>query len=191
MLKHILISKVRIKLLEQFFLHPLDQYHVRGLVRILDEEINAIRRELLNLADAGILKSEKQGNKIVYVVNYHNAIVGDLRDLIMKSSELGKRIHKVAREVGKVDCVIASLAFLNGEYKDENDVDFLFVGDVDVNKLNAGMKDVEQLLNKELRIAALSTQDFEFGKKKRTPVIMNAISNDFIVVFGSLKYLIM
>lgn len=191
MLKNIVISKVRIKLLEQFFFNPLEQYHVRGLVRILDEEINAIRRELLNLESAGILKSEKQGNKIVYVVNYQNQFVYDLRDIVIKNSSIGMKFAKVAKEVGNVNCVLATNAFLTNSYVDENDIDFLFIGDIDVRVLANSMKQIESDLQKELRYTALTLVDFDFGKKKRTPVIINAISKDFVVIYGSLRQMIM
>ena len=63
MLKNLFISKVRVRILQQYMFHPTEGYHVRGLVRLLNEEINAVRRELLNLKDAGILVSHKEGNK--------------------------------------------------------------------------------------------------------------------------------
>ena len=49
MLKKLFISKVRIRILEQYMLDMNAAFHVRGLVRTLEEEINAVRRELLNL----------------------------------------------------------------------------------------------------------------------------------------------
>jgi DNA-binding transcriptional ArsR family regulator len=191
MLKNILISKVRIKVLEQFFFNPLEQYHVRGLVRILDEEINAIRRELLNLESAGILKSRKETNKIVFTLNKENVIVEDLREVILKASTLGQRIAKIGTQSGKVDAVVISNSFLTNQYNDDNDIDILFVGDFDLRKLAQNMKDFEAAQSKEYRYAALSLQDFDFGKKKRTPVILNVISNDFVVVAGSVKKLVM
>lgn len=190
MLKNLFISKVRVKLLQQFFFNPKEQFHVRGLVRILDEEINAIRRELLNLEDAGILKFEKQGNKIVYTVNKSNPLVEDLRNLIAKGSDLGKKILKVSKDVGKVSTVLATNPFFTGEYKDENDLDLLFIGEVDLRKLSLEMKDVENFVGRELRYTAVTVQDFDFGKKKRSPVILNVINDDFVIIVGSLRQLI-
>ena len=52
MLKNLFISKVRISILTVFLSNINTPYHVRGLVRMLDEEINAVRRELINLENA-------------------------------------------------------------------------------------------------------------------------------------------
>ena len=63
MLKKLFISKVRISILG-VYLSDLDtSHHVRELVRILDEEINSVRRELMNLESAGLLKSKKEKYK--------------------------------------------------------------------------------------------------------------------------------
>ena len=65
MLKKLFISKVRISILG-VYLSDLDtSHHVRELVRILDEEINAVRRELMNLEKAGILKSREVNTSYV------------------------------------------------------------------------------------------------------------------------------
>lgn len=191
MLKNILISKVRIRVLEQFFLNPNTPYHVRGLVRILDEEINAIRRELLNLEETGLLKSEKQTNKILFHIVRSNPIVEDLRNLILKSSDLGKKLLKVSKESGKIECVLMTQSFLTNTYDNPNDVDLLFVGDLDVKKLATGMKEIETDLNRELRFTVMTLQDFDFGKKKRTPVILNTLNGDYVTIVGSQKKLIL
>ena len=64
MLKKLFISKVRVSILKTYLLDLKASFHIRELVRELDEEINAVRRELINLEEAGILKSKKDGNKL-------------------------------------------------------------------------------------------------------------------------------
>ena len=49
MLKALFTSNVRVKILKRFFLHPEEQYYVRQMTRDLDEQVNAIRRELDSL----------------------------------------------------------------------------------------------------------------------------------------------
>ncbi len=92
MLKNLFISKVRISILDVYMSNVDAAYHVRALVRLLDEEINAIRRELINLEKAGILKSKKEGNKVVYRVNKQCPILWDLRAIFYKESKDGKAI---------------------------------------------------------------------------------------------------
>ena len=45
----IITSKVRVKVLELFFSNLTEMYHVRGIVREIKEEINAVRRNWKDL----------------------------------------------------------------------------------------------------------------------------------------------
>jgi DNA-binding transcriptional ArsR family regulator len=189
MLKNLFISKVRIKLLEQFLFNNEQEYHIRGLVRILDEEINAIRRELINLKDAGILKSEKRGNKVVYSINPRCTIIHELRSMLYKDSDTGQLLAKAAYSIKGVEMVILTKAFMEKKYETSVDVDVLFIGTFDIRRLSAEMKDVEKVLSREIRYSALTMQDFEFGKKKRTAFLMNILDKELILLIGNEKAL--
>ena len=52
MLSDLIISRVRVKILQLFFSSPVKIIHVREIVRRTDEEINAVRRELAHLEKA-------------------------------------------------------------------------------------------------------------------------------------------
>ena len=49
MLRDLIVSKVRIKLLQTFLGNPKEIFYVRQLVRAVGEEINAVRRELARM----------------------------------------------------------------------------------------------------------------------------------------------
>ncbi len=189
MLKNLFISKVRIKLLQQFLFNPSEEYHVRGLVRLLNEEINAVRRELLNLKDAGILKSDRTGNRLIYKVNPKSPIIHELQSMMYKDSEAGRLLTKAANAIKGVEMVILTHSFMHKEKKGDIDVDVLFVGQIDVRELSPQMKDVEKALGREIRYAVLTMKDFDFGKKKRTAFLLNILENDLILLKGNEKAL--
>ena len=64
MLKNIFVSEVRVKILKLLLLNPTKQFHVRAIVRAVNAEINAVRRELDNLISVGLLKRRQSSNKI-------------------------------------------------------------------------------------------------------------------------------
>ena len=57
---------------------------MRELSRDLDEQINSIRRELINLEELGILKSKTADNKKISTINIkspiYEGIIGIFRD---------------------------------------------------------------------------------------------------------------
>ena len=50
-------SKTRAKLLALFFENPDKSYYVREITRVIEEQINSVRRELTNLNALGLVKT--------------------------------------------------------------------------------------------------------------------------------------
>jgi ACT domain-containing protein len=165
-------------------------FHVRGLVRVLDEEINAVRRELLNLESAGILKSKKDGNKLVYRVNRECPILWELRSLFFKESPIGQKIQEVVKGIDGVQVVVLTESFITGKYEHTTDVDLLFIGDMKVRDLSLAMSQVEKELEKQIRFSAIRKEDFDFARKKKEPFLMNILEKDKIIMFGQLSDLL-
>lgn len=184
MLKNLFISKVRIRILEKYMSDTKASYHVRGLVRELGEEINAVRRELLNLQDAGILKSAKDGNKLVYKIDKTCPIIWELRAMFFKESKLGKQLYQSFSTVEGLSVVIVTEALMKGKYESNEDIDMLMIGEVKIKDLNSVVSSLEKELGRELKYAVLKVEDFEFGKKKKDPILMNVLTKDKIILIG-------
>ncbi len=67
-LKKLFGSGARVKLFRQFLTYPQDEFYIRELTRILDEQINSLRRELENLEKMGMLKSRDKNRKKYLVI---------------------------------------------------------------------------------------------------------------------------
>jgi DNA-binding transcriptional ArsR family regulator len=190
MLKNLFISKVRVSILRQYMSNFNASFHVRGLVRALDEEINAVRRELLNLEAAGILKSKKEGNKLVYKVNKDCPILWELRSMFFKESPIGEKIREVVNSIEGVQVVVLTESFINGKYENNTDVDFLFIGSMRVRDLSIAINQVEKELERDIRFSAIRKEDFDFARKKKEPFLMNILEKDKIIIFGQLSDLL-
>jgi predicted nucleotidyltransferase len=190
MLKKILISRVRIRILEKYLLNPHTSYHVRGLVRELNEEINAVRRELLNLEDAGILKSKKDRNMIVYTLDHNSPFIFELRALFFKNSKLGQKMYERVKNLDGLKALLITSSFLNGKHKNDSDIDMLFLGDCKVREVKEIIAELEKDLEKEITATSMKQEDFEFAKKKNDAVINNLLSQDLIQVYGQINDLL-
>jgi DNA-binding transcriptional ArsR family regulator len=190
MLKNLFISKVRIRILEQYMMDMDASFHVRGLVRILDEEINAVRRELLNLQDAGILKSKKDGNKLVYRINKDCPILWELRSMFYKESGIGKAILKAIDPVEGIQVAVLTYSFIKNKYENPTDVDFLFIGDMKVRELSSAISQVEKEQKRDIRFSAITKEDFDFARKKQETFLMNILGKDKIIMLGQISDLL-
>lgn len=125
-LKSLFSSQTRVKLLSTFLLHPEQEYFIRELTRLLDEQINSIRRELENLKRIGLVKFRNHNRRKYFRVNPEFELFLDLRNLfgkVMKGE--GALIAELKRLPG------LRLLVLAGNFVGEDDrVDLLLVGDV-------------------------------------------------------------
>jgi len=183
MIEKLFISKVRCKILDIFLTQDNAQYHVRALVRLLEEEINAIRRELKNLSDVEILVSEARGNRVVYSVNESCPIINELRSLMYKSKEKSKTLIDIVNRNGKTDLLFVSKQYFADQGGE--DVDIVAVGDFDVNALSKELTAYEKVSERQYKVAVYTNQDFQYNKKKRDSFLLNALSSDKILLIGN------
>ena len=75
-------------------MNPEREMYIREIVRITNENINSIRRELINLEEVGLLTSRKTGNTKHYVVNRKMPIYNELTNIILKTEGVGKILQE-------------------------------------------------------------------------------------------------
>ena len=184
MLKDIVVSKVRVKLLELFLSNPTEMYHVRGLVRKTDEEINAVRRELANLEASGLVKKEPRGNRIYYWVNTSYPLYNELVSIVAKQTGLGEQIFKNKNRIGKISFCVFSSKFVKKVERKEDEVDILVVGNIVLPELGALVKAEEEKRGKEINYTVMTDEEFAFRKKRRDPFLLGILSRAKIMIIG-------
>ena len=184
-LRDIITSKVRIKILELFFSNLKELYHVRGIVREIDEEINAVRRELTKLEKDGILRKEPRGNRVYYSVRSEHPLFGDLVSMVAKTTGLGKSIIENKGKIGKISFIMFSGKFVRVKNrKRDEDVDILVVGDIVLPELASIIRIEESKRNREINYTVMSREEFDFRKKRRDPFLLGILSESRIMVVG-------
>lgn len=190
-LEDIITSKVRIKVLELFFSDLTEMYHVRGIVRETDEEINAVRRELERLEKAGILKNEKRGNRLYYWVRDDYEFFGELLGMVSKTTGLGAELIASKSKIGKLNYVMFSGRFARRkERKRDDEVDILIVGDVVLPELANLIRVEESKRGSEINYTVMSREEFEFRKKRRDPFLLSILSGSRVMVVGDEESLV-
>lgn len=184
-LQDLMVSRVRVKMLELFFTNQRELYYVRDITRKIKEEINAVRRELDRLSTAGLLKSEERGNRLYYYLNTKYVFYQELEQVVAKTTGLGKTIRKLQAKLGNVDFVMFSGRFVRGLPVAQNQVDIMIVGDVVMQDLTDLMKEEETVRGREINYAVFNRDEFEFRKQRRDPFIMDALYDSRIMVIGS------
>jgi len=139
-LKHLFISQTRIKIINVLFYNPGEIFYVRQLVRLVDEEINSVRRELDNLQKSGLIASERRGNRLYYCADKQSPLFSDLLIIANQSSGLGLKLQNKNETLGSIKLVFYSYKFMTGEKRQSDDIDLVIVGDVSIREIESLIK---------------------------------------------------
>lgn len=184
-LHDLVVSKVRVKVIEAFFQQPDEMLYVRELTRMINEEINAVRRELDRLMECGLIKSEQRGNRLYYSLNKRYLFFQELQQIVAKSTGLGRKLRRLRRKLGTIDYAMFSGRFIRGLKPVRDEVDILIIGDVVLSELEALMKEEQVRIGRELNYAVFSLEEFEFRKARRDPFVMEILYDSRVMVIGS------
>jgi len=176
MLEHLFGSRTRVKLLSLFLRHPDEPMFVRELSRLIDTQINAVRRELANLVRFGLISEQdvheerKPGEKRqaglkkkYYQINPTFILLSELTALIVKAQVLLEK--KLDREIAKMGDVkyLAYLGLFLGKAV-RAPVDLFVVGHLDKAAFDAYMKEIESQLGFDLNFSYMTTEEYLYRK---------------------------
>jgi len=184
-LADIITAKVRIKIIELFLSNIEEMYHVRGVVREVKEEINAVRRELDRLEKAGFLQKEARGNRVYFWVKKDYPFFGDLLSMVSKSTGIGGELIASKNKLGKISFVMFSGRFVRRKApKKDDEVDILVVGEIVLPELAALIRREESKRAREINYTVMSREEYDFRKKRRDPFLLGILSGSRTMIIG-------
>jgi DNA-binding transcriptional ArsR family regulator len=184
MFEDLITSKTRTKVLYSFFESPEEMYHVREIVRRVEEEINAVRRELIFLEKKGVLKKEPRSNRVYYFLDKNYPYYYDLIKLMSKSRGVGADIIQNKVKLGKIKFAMLSGRFARGIRQNPEEVDLLVVGTVVLPELTLLVKKEEARLKTEINYTVMTEEEFNFRKKRQDPFIASIINGTRVMLIG-------
>jgi DNA-binding transcriptional ArsR family regulator len=184
MLEKLFISEVRINILKLMLPYPDDQYHVRAIVRAVDAEINAVRRELKRLEKIGLLTKRKSSNRLYYRVNTDHVYYSDLLSMVAKDFGVGEDLIKNTKKLGDVRFAMLALAFLRGREPTVLDVDLFIVGRPDLDLLKSLVSAREEELGREINYSVMSLEEFNHRKRTNDQFINRVLSQGRAMLIG-------
>ena len=164
-------SKTRAKLLNLFFENPEKSYYVREITRVIDEQINSVRRELLNLDSIGVIKNDTYDNKVYYSANMKHPYAHALSEMfsakIVDSKEApARRTNTWEEYVKPVKSYLKGLIVTN-RIPGQEGIDMLIIGDDKTKKLTHWAEVIEKKMGKPLNYVIMSADDYTYRKSVR------------------------
>lgn len=158
-LKALFSSKLRVKVLSHFFLHPGESFHVRGIAGVLGGSAGTMARELANLEAAGLLASRAVGNQKHYSLRRNCPIHDDLRNIFVKMTGAGEELRKALEKLSGVELAFIYGSFATGDAHPGSDIDLMVIGDASDRELAPAVARVEKVLAREVNYTVCTRQE--------------------------------
>lgn len=203
-IKNLFGSNTRIKLLELFYTNFDQLYYVREITRLIDEQINSVRRELANLEAMGVVKKTDKDNKVFYGVNqkfeYYLSfamIFDENFDHASLSRSTIRELEKEAnvlprpsddkfdwqRLVAKSDDFLQIFVLAGKLVPDsESSVDMLLIGDNNSSQISAWASMAEASYGSDLSYSIMAYDEFVYRRSIRDKFLGQILDGPFVVI---------
>ena len=180
-------SKTRVKLLRLFLNNPGRAFYVREITRVIDEQINSVRRELANLLSVGIIRSDTVDNKLYYEVDTAYQFYETLRMMFGNETAVAsdtkvstKAWAKKFMSIGDVRIVLFSGKLVHGS---AGEVDLLIAGNnLSQIKLKNAVKALERDNGSSLSYTAMAFDDFYYRLSVRDRFIFDIMDSKYEII---------
>lgn len=181
-------SKTRVKLLNLFLNNPEKTFYVREITRLIDEQVNSVRRELKNLEDIKAVNSATEDRKLFYGINQRfkyyiplRAIFAGIdagKESIIKEKEQGWKYNTsdIDKDLG---ILIISGVLVKGS---ESDIDMILVGNNSKKQLSDWAKNIEKQEGRDLNYVILSMEEFYYRYTSSDVFINGIFQNEHRII---------
>lgn len=183
-MEDLFVSKVRVKMLQLFLSTTESLLHVREIVRRVDEEINAVRRELARMEKYGMVSSEWRANRRLYRFRRDFLYYPQLLEMVAKSTGLGGGIIKAKARLGRIKFAMIATRFAKNEASGTEDVDLLIVGQIVLPELQAIVSNEQTKRETEINYSFMDEAEFNFRVRRRDPFILRVLIQPRIMLMG-------
>ena len=182
-------SKTRVKLLHLFFNNEDASFYVREITRLIDEQINSVRRELANMVNVGVVKSRNSNNKLYYALNKKYEFYDPLRQIF--TGEVVNGIYDfnsidLIKKIKGADIIVAKGRLIDDP---KSDIDLFIAGEVNKGQLKQILQQVEKNEGYELNYVVMKTSDVTYRYSVRDKFIIDILAGKKNVIRDERKIL--
>ena len=182
----LLSSKLRRKLLTYSFTHPDENYYVRELSHLINEDPGNLSRELRRLEDEGLYASVTKGRVRFFSLNKRYPLFKELKKIIFKTEGVQGSLREL---VQKYEGIV--LAFLYGSYaknreRKTSDIDLVVVGGFPRNPFTRDVRQLESTLNREINFTVYNKSEFAKERKKEGGFLNLVLKDNILLLKGRL-----
>ncbi len=184
MLRKLITSQAKIKLLTLFLTNPDERFYYTEIHKRLGIHHALLQRELKLFVGMGFLFTTKEANIRYYWVNKKFPIYEELKSIIFKTVGLADHLKETIEEIGHTD-----IAFIYGSVAKniedaKSDIDLMVIGDPDIDALTDAVLKAEKTLVREINFTVFDPEEWKQRIAKKDSFVMDVLNNKKIFLIG-------
>ena len=184
-LERLFTSRVRVRLMTLFILHPQEGFHIRALEPLIGAHYSAIWKELQNLEQAGLLLSEAEAGRKFFRLKPTYPLLAELRQILLKTVAVGDLVREALRDAPKVEAAFIFGSLAGPEFDAKSDIDLMVVGDVDLARLSSAVATLEGRLSRNVNYVLYTSEEWRSRLKSGEPFAAHVVAGPKVMLIGS------
>ncbi len=175
----------RRQVLGLLLLHPEESFHLREIARITNTQPGTLRRELAQLAEAGVLSRERMGNLVRYRADPACPIYEELRGILKKTAGVVDLLRDALAPLG--DRITAAFVYgsvASGGERRASDVDVLVVGSATFEEIVRALHPCQERLRREINPNVYSHDEFRKKRRAKDAFLSRVLERPRLFILG-------
>ena len=177
-------SRVRDRILLEFFAKPGTSAHVREMARRVKASAPTVGAELAELARFGVLQAHTVGRSLVYSINERSPLLGELRALVQKTIGIEGLVAKAFEGLPGVEAAYIFGSYAAGTDRAGSDVDLLVIGRPNRVALSEKLAPVERGIGRAVNVVTKTEAQVRERRRGGDPFWRQVLGKPIIPVAG-------
>ncbi len=184
-LTDVLFGQTRQAVLGFLYSQPDKPFYLRELARHAGTGLGAVQREVVKLAEAGILRRSVRGNQVFYQANRENPIFQELKSIVSKTAGT----HDILREAlfplhGRLRVAFVYGSVARHEERADSDIDLMVVGEVPFAEIVAAISSAQERLGREINPTVYPLAEFQSKVKAKNHFLKSVLRQKKLFILG-------
>jgi predicted nucleotidyltransferase len=167
-------------------MNPDQHLHGREIARRTGLEAGAVARELSRLVNAGLLKSEKRGNQVLYGADRDSPIFDELASILRKTSGLADVLARALEPVrSRIEVAFVFGSVAKGKAGSSSDIDLIVIGDVPFRDAVRLLHPAQNDLRREINPKVYSRREWAALMAEKGAFVRDVLAHPKVFVIGS------
>lgn len=175
----------RRQVLSLLLLHPDESFHLREIARLTNTQPGTLRRELAQLAGAGVVQSRKLGNQAHYSANPACPVYDELRGILRKTTGIAEILRQALTPLrDKISAAFVYGSVASGTEHRTSDLDVMVVGTAALEDVVAALYPCQEILRREINPSVYARAEFRRKAREKGAFIARVLAGPKLFLLG-------